>query len=249
MLDDVRTVFWRFLPPDARAEVGPALERLLRGGLDQASSASRKAAWFDALRAIAITPATLDWLERVWRRELVVEGFPLAENDETNLAFELAVRDRPGIDAILATQAARITNPDRRARFAFVVPALSSQVATRDALFASFQDEANRRHERWVLEAMRWLNHPLRAASSQRHVVDALSRVREIQRTGDIFFPKAWSDAALSGYQSRAVATAVRAFIDGLPRDYPERLRWNLLSAADPVIRAAAVVEPAGASP
>jgi len=243
MLDDVRGVFWRFLAPAARVEVAPALEALLRGGLDRAASPSRKAAWFDALRGVATTAATLDWLERVWRREVAIAGLPLAEADETNLALELAVRDRPGGDAILAAQEARITNPDRRARLAFLRPALSPDAAVRDAFFVSLKDVANRRHESWVLEAMRWLNHPLRAASSQRYVVEALSLVRELQRTGDIFFPKAWSDVALSGYQSREVAAAVNRFIDQLPPDYPERLRWIVVSAADPLVRAAAIVE------
>jgi aminopeptidase N len=243
MLDDVRGLFWRFLPPAGRAEVAPALEALLQGGLERAGSPSRKAAWFDALRGVATTAATLDWLERVWHREVAIAGLPLAETDETNLALELAVRDRPGAEAILAAQEARITNPDRKARLAFLRPALSSDAAVRDRLFASLKDVANRRHESWVLEAMRWLNHPLRAGSSQRYVVEALALVREIQRTGDIFFPKAWSDAALSGYQAREVAAAVQRFIDELPPDYPERLRWIVVSAADPVFRAAAIVE------
>ena len=78
-----------------------------------------------------------------------------------------------------------------------------------------------------------------RAASSKRLVVPALSLVREIQQTGDIFFPKRWADATLSGYQSVQTAAEVRAFIDRLPPDYPPRLRWVLLSSADPLFRAA----------
>ena len=63
--------------------------------------------------------------------------------------------------------------------------------------------------------------------------------MREIQRTGDIFFPKRWADATLSGYQSTQTAAEVRTFIDALPADYPLRLRWVLLSSADSLFRAA----------
>jgi aminopeptidase N len=97
----------------------------------------------------------------------------------------------------------------------------------------------NRRREAWVLEAARYLHHPLRAASSKRLVVPALALVREIQQTGDIFFPKRWADATLGGYQSVQTAADVRAFIERLPPDYPPRLRWVLLSSADPLFRAA----------
>ena len=41
--------------------------------------------------------------------------------------------------------------------------------------------------------------------------------MREIQQTGDIFFPKRWADATLSGYQSPQTAADVRQFIEELP--------------------------------
>ena len=119
------------------------------------------------------------------------------------------------------------------------MPALSADPAVRDAFFASLKDVKNRTHEAWVLDAARYLNHPLRAAASRKYIPGALDRVLEIQRTGDIFFPKRWADASLGGYQSIREATQVRAFINNLPADYPPRLRWVLLSAADPLFRAA----------
>jgi aminopeptidase N len=61
----------------------------------------------------------------------------------------------------------------------------------------------------------------------------------EIRNTGDIFFPKRWADATLGGHQSAATAADVRAFINGLPSDYPQRLRWVLEASADPLFRAA----------
>jgi aminopeptidase N len=162
--------------------------------------------------------------------------------DETDLALDLAVRDLPSADAMLHTQLARLTNPDRRARLAFVMPALSSDVVVREAFFATLSEPRQRSHEAWVLEAVRYLHHPLRATASARLVRPALDLVLDIQRTGDIFFPKRWADATLSGYQSAETAAGVRAFIDALPPDYPTRLKWALLSAADPLYRAARLI-------
>jgi aminopeptidase N len=84
-----------------------------------------------------------------------------------------------------------------------------------------------------VLEGLRYLHHPLRAAASEKYIEPSLLLLKEIQRTGDIFFPKRWMDTTLSGHQSRAAAATVQAFVNHLPPDYPERLRRVILSSAD----------------
>jgi aminopeptidase N len=58
------------------------------------------------------------------------------------------------------------------------------------------------------------------------------------QRTGDIFFPKRWMDATLSGQRSPEAARPVRSFLDKLPSSYPDRLRRIVLSSADDLLRA-----------
>jgi len=62
--------------------------------------------------------------------------------------------------------------------------------------------------------------------------------LRDIQRTGDIFFPKRWTDATLGGHSSTSAARLVRDFLSQLPADYPERLRRVLLSSSDDLFRA-----------
>ena len=149
------------------------------------------------------------------------------------------MRQVDGWSDILTTQLSRIENPDRRGRFQFVMPALSADLAERDKWFQSLKDVNNRRREPWVLEGLDYLHHPLRAEASKQYVRPSLELLWDIQKTGDIFFPKRWADATLGGYQSVQTAADVRAFIDALPPDYPQRLRWVLLSAADPLFRAA----------
>ncbi len=96
----------------------------------------------------------------------------------------------------------------------------------------------NRRREPWVLESLRYLNHPLRAAHAERFVRPALDLLREIQQTGDIFFPTRWMESTLFGHRSPEVAATVRRFLAENPQ-YPERLRWTILSTSDELFRAA----------
>jgi len=233
----VRT-FWRFLPQEERLSRAAAFEALLRSGLERAPTMSRKAAWFNALRDTALTSDSLQWLERVWRREDAVPGLPLAEPDEIALALELAVRDVPHAAEILQQQHDRTQNPDRKARFAFVMPALSSDPSVREKAFERFRDVQNRRREPWVVESLRYLNHPLREAHAFRFVRPALDLLREVQRTGDIFFPTRWTEATLSGHRSADAAAAVRRFLAGNPQ-LAERLQWTVLVASDELMRAA----------
>ena len=237
MLSCLQQVFWRWLPARERTARGPSLETLLRSGLDGAKTQSLKAAWFAALRDVALTPPTLQWLERVWKKEEGVPGLELAEPDYIALSMELAVREVPRWSAMLDEQIARIQNPDRKARFAFVRPALSADQTTRDVFFDSLKDLNNRRREPWVLEAVSYLHHPLRAAAAEKYIPASLALLREIQRTGDIFFPKRWMDATLSGHSSASAARLVAEFETSLPPDYPERLRRVILSSADDLWR------------
>ena len=239
MLSYTEEGYWRFLPSVARDTLVPRLEGILRNGLDAAGTPSLKSAWFSALRDVAQTPATLAWLERVWRQAAQVPGLVLEEPDYIELAQQLAVRGRPNWQQILDAQFARIQNPDRKARFAFVRPSLSPDQAVRDSFFESLRNLPNRRREPWVLEALSYLHHPLRAAASRKYIASSLSMLEEIQRTGDIFFPKRWMDATLSGHSSASAALMVRTFLADLPPSYPDRLRRTILSSADELFRAA----------
>jgi aminopeptidase N len=89
-----------------------------------------------------------------------------------------------------------------------------------------------------VLEGLNYLHHPLRARASAAYVAPSLEMLWEIQKTGDIFFPKRWLDATLGGYSSSEVASAVRQFLAGLPEGYPPRLRNITLQSADELFRA-----------
>ncbi len=228
--------FWRFVPPGERPREAEALEAMLRAGLSAADTPSARAAWFRALRAVALTDATCDWLGRVWARAEAVPGLPLQEADELQLACELAIRGRDG-DRLLAAQRDRMRDTERRAYLDFLAPALSADPAVREEAFARLARHEHRRREPWVLALVRALNHPLREAHACRFIDPGLRRLPELQRTGDIFFPMRWAEALLSGHASREAADAVRAVLDA--RILPPRLEATVLNAADELFRAA----------
>lgn len=235
--------WWRFLDQGQRTTRAPRFESLLREGLAAAGTPSQKASWFGTLRGIAITPGTVGWLRQIWEKKENVAGLPLAENDYTSMALGLAVRQVDGWSDILKTQLSRIENPDRKARFQFIMPAVSADPAEREKWFQSLRDVNNRRREPWVLDGLDLMHHPLRADASKPYVRPALDMLWEIQKTGDIFFPKRWLDATLGGHQTRDVAETVRAFLKTLPPNYPERLKNITLQSADELYRAAAIVK------
>jgi aminopeptidase N len=240
ILDDLAMLYWRFLSLDGRERLAPEIEALCLRSMDAAGSTTRKAAYRDAFRSMALTPDAVRTLRSIWARERPIDGLTLSERDETAMALELAVRGVPDAEAILDAQSARIDNPDRRARFEFIRPALSPQPEVREGFFARLRDPANRAHEPWVLDGVRYLHHPLRAASSEPFILPSLEMLEEIQRTGDIFFPKRWLDVTLGGHRSASAARTVRGFLADHP-DLPPRLRGKLLQSADGLFRAASM--------
>ena len=94
------------------------------------------------------------------------------------------------------------------------MPALSADPAERDAWFDRSPTSKNRRREPWVLEGLDYLHHPLRAQRARPGTsAPSLEMLWEIQKTGDIFFPKRWIDATLGGYNSPRWPATVRQFL------------------------------------
>ena len=241
ILGYVSTAFWRLTSEAEREELAPSLESTLWSGIESAPSPTVAAAYFRAWRGVVVSQEGIERLRQIWDESMEVPGVPLSEPDFTALAEALAVRDVPDVEGILARQAERIENPDRKARFDFIRPALSSDLVVREGFFAELSDPANREREPWVRSGLGALHHPLRSAHSRRFILPSLALVEEIQRTGDIFFPKGWLDSTLGGHSSSEAAMIVRAFLEGLGPDYPPRLRGKILQSADMLFRAAQI--------
>jgi aminopeptidase N len=232
-----RDAFWRFVPDSTRNQTAPQLEDTLKAGLRRAATSSLKSTYFSVFRSVVTTREGVEFLKRVWQRNEKIPGLILAEEDEAAMALELAVRSIPEASSVLEEQRTRFQNPDRKARFEFVMPALSGKPEIRDAWFDRLGEVSNRRREPWVLEGLRYLNHPLRASHSQKYVRRGLEMLEDVERSGDIFFPKNWMDALLNGYRSPAVAQTVRAFL-AERSSYPVSLQRVVLQSADDLFRA-----------
>jgi aminopeptidase N len=121
------------------------------------------------------------------------------------------------------------------------MPALSGDPGTRDRFFEGLKDAKNRTHEPWAADGLYYIGHPLRAHESEKYVRPGLELLREIQRTGDIFFPGDWMAALVGGRNSPQSAATVRQFLEE-QKDYPIRLRRTILQSADMLFRASGIL-------
>ena len=100
-------------------------------------------------------PSDPEKLEQVLWRIVTTAEQPqrrlLSENDYISLSYDLAIQMPDKADEIVATQQARITNPDRKRQYAFISPSVSPQKEVRDSVFASLLVAGNRRVEPWAL--------------------------------------------------------------------------------------------------
>ena len=237
LLDQLVSIFWRFLPPATRDSLAPGLEKDLWAAMQTVPSGNEKKLLFRAYANIVLTKTGEDSLYAVWETQQPPAGVKLSEDDYTNLAASLAIRAYPNAQKILAQQASRIQNKDRQQRLAFLMPSLSSDVGERDRFFASLQEAGNRKKEAWVITALSYLHHPLRTTASEKYLPQSLEWLEDLQRTGDVFFPQSWLQTSLSWYQTPTAAATVRNFLQQHP-DYNPKLRAKILQAADNLFRA-----------
>jgi aminopeptidase N len=202
-----------------------------------ATANNNKKLLFRAFTNIATTRTAMDTIYSIWRDRRPPEGVILTEDDYTSLAAALALRDYPDSKGILKEQLARINNIDRRQRLLFLMPSLSGSEAERDSFFFSLQKPEARRKEAWVLTALNYLHHPLRAESAKKYLQPSLDWLEDIQRTGDVFFPQSWLQASFGWCRTPAEAKIVRDFLKAHP-DYNPKLKAKLLQATDLLFRA-----------
>ena len=211
-------------------EVGTAeVEALLWQWSEEHTLASCRLQLMRCLIANARAPKTIAQLYAVWEQK----SHPtLSERDYTNLAYELALHMPERHEAILETQRARIVNPDRIREFDFVAQAVKPDTAVMDSVFAALLKPENRRIEPWAEKALTCLNHPLREEYAVKYIRPGLEAMQEVQRTGDIFFPKKWARALLRYHRSDEARREVEAFFAAHP-DYPELLMNKILQSCE----------------
>ena len=138
----------------------------------------------------------------------------LNQSDYINLSYQLAIRYPSKWKEILDEQLSRIDNPDKRKEFEFVSRACNPDPGKQDELFSELLEPENRKIEPWALNVLSLLNHPLREPESNRFIRPGLNELLEVQQTGDIFFPKNWCTALLSGHKSPQARQILLGFLE-----------------------------------
>ena len=232
----MQNLYWTYLTDIQRESHQKELEDLVYNQLQQALPANIKKTLFGLFESIAYSPSGKDRLYAIWNRETQINNLKLNEDDYTGIAMQLALFGHEHTDAILKEASAAITNPDKKRRFEFLQPALSSDEATRASFVNSLRDAKNREKESWVLSALNYINHPLRQESGLKHLKTSLKLLEEIQLTGDIFFPKNWLNATIGRYSSAEAYTIRENYLKAHP-DLNKVLKNKLLQATDDLER------------
>jgi len=237
ILGYIETIYWNFFSEETRADFLHETEQTLWNLMLEQSESSRKKLFFNAYREIALSADELQKVYDIWSNQLEIEGLNLSETDYISMAGNLAIKLPGQSSEILTEQAGQIENSDRKRRFEFIRPALSSDTQVRDTFFESLKDEENRQTESWVLGALSYLHHPLRVQDSEKFIMPSLELLQEIQTTGEIFFPKRWLDVTLGNYSSDSAVNTIKTFLDERPV-YNQQLKMKILQASDVLFRA-----------
>lgn len=178
---------------------------------------------FRAYMATASSQTALERLYSIWVKQKSPAGCHLSEKDYINLSYILALNFPEKAKEIVSEQLSRISNPDRVQEYKFISPSVSPQAAVLDSVFTSLLNPENRRIEPWASSALGYLNHRLRGEHSLKYIRRALEEMEQIQKTGDIFFPRSWAKALLGGHTSKEAGKIVEQFFADNP-DYPHML-------------------------
>lgn len=209
---------------------------LLKTAADTAEDKEYRLLAYRTLTDIFTDSLITEQLFEQWDSGKSFHELPFGETEMTSLSYQLMIRLPGKASYIKEKQLERITNPDRRKAYAFIVQAVDPDPAARDAFFESLLEVENRSTEPWVISALGYLNHFLRQEHALKYIRPALEELEEIQRTGDIFFPTSWISACLRGHNSRSAADSVTAFLQKHPH-YEPLLKNKILQAADHLLR------------
>jgi len=236
LASEASSLFWTFLPEEKREAILPGFENQVWDLLLSDLPANIKKSLFSLYTGIAYSDTGKTKLYSLWNKSLEIKNLKLNPDNFTSLAMTLALYSHPKSEEILNQEKSRITNPDKLNRFDFLRPALSQNHADRDRLFESFKEASNREKESWVLDACEYIHHPLRQAESVKHVTLSLALLDEIQKTGDIFFPKRWITSTVGQYTSKDAADQVTNFLKENPSFNPI-LKNKILQGTDDLMR------------
>ena len=229
-------LFWHYLENEQRALVQEEMGQMLWKELNLPHTPNKKKILFSAFRSLGYSGKALEQLYGIWKDPKRVEGLNLSARDKTELAMHLALYEHPDTEGILHNAQEALDNPDEQERFQYLLPSLSHDPVVRAAFSESLRNAAQREKESWVGTALRHLHHPLRAQEALSYLPMTLELLPEIQKTGDIFFPKRWLSSSVGQHTSKEAHAQVEKYLEAHPELAPS-LVSKLRQAADDLRR------------
>ncbi len=237
LVGNIRSLYWNFINEKQQQACQKKIEDFSYDYLRTDRLPNSKKNVFGLFTSLAYSEAGKERLYNIWNKTDKFEGLKLNDDDYERMAMLLSLYEHPKAAEVLAKTLGEIKNPDKKSRFEFLMPALSNDAAVRDALVQSFKEEKNRTHGTWVITALSYINHPLRQESAQKNLKLCLEMLEEVQRTGDIFFPKSWLSVTIGNYTSPYAFQVMETFLKENPNLNP-MLKRKLLQATDGLYRA-----------
>jgi aminopeptidase N len=197
------------------------VEKCLMDVLVQDPDRQRKMQALRVLAEISVSPEITRYIFEMWENPDNQKLVTLGERDLMRLSYELAVRDTGQWQYIYRKQYLRLKSDLRRGEFKFIYPATSPLSTVRDSVFNSLKNAQNRGVEPWTSASLALLNHHLRRDEAVKYITPSLEILEEIQKTGDIFFPKDWLRSLLGSHNSSVARDMVASFLNDNPELNP----------------------------
>ncbi|MBR5249002.1 MAG: aminopeptidase [Bacteroidales bacterium] len=184
------------------------IEQTLQKFCEQTTDPVKQRMIYLALLDMARTSQVRTWLLERYQSSV------LSPVDATQAVYRLCLYFPHQAAELLQSHRLVLTHPDRIAEFDFVSRAVHPDPVARQAFFEDLLEPANRTIEPWVIDALELLCHRERQQEALSYLRKGLEELPEIQQTGDIFFPKTWCGALLSGHTSDQARKIVLDFLD-----------------------------------
>ncbi|APQ18246.1 M1 family metallopeptidase [Maribacter hydrothermalis] len=241
------SVFWKYLTAEQRLFYQKEISEQVWSKLQEELPANIKKTLYATYTSIGYTDVSLKHLYEIWNKKLVIKDLKLNDDNYTELAMDLALYGHPESKNILKRAEQTISNNDKLNRLKFLLPSLSKDQQTRNDFFESLKQEENRAKESWVANAMNNLNHPLLQKESIQYLRASLDLLDEIQKTGDIFFPKRWLSSTIGNYSSPEAYEILQSYLEENP-NLNSSLKLKVLQASDDLRRVQLLHKPIDSS-
>lgn len=177
---------------------------------------------FRTLNSICVSQETINEIYNIWKTKNT--NIKLNDRDYISMSYQLALKfpflleHAPcSPEDIIKVQRERLKSNDDIREYDFISKGTYYQGEQLDSLFNSLLDAKNRRIEPWAGSLLSYINHPIRGSYSLKYLRQGLEILPQIQATGDIFFPKRWCSALISGHNSKQAKEIIDQYIADNP--------------------------------